>query len=512
MDETRAVVATSGAAGVAGVAGSFAAAGRTPAFVVAPLASALVNMAPGAVTTAVVQNLGEFGHTLALVVALALSVGVLGAVATVAIHVGSRSEVPYTAVFAAGLGGWLFALAVTRAPENSLWTAVPVAGAVAVAERGWAVGRRRPISRTRRQTLAAVGALVGFLGLAGYRGRNITGAEPGPISDVTDEETQEEAEQLLDLAAKQALDVPEIAPLVTEIGEFYEVDINGVNPNLSDGRWELSVTGAVGESFSLDYAALTEMSDAVEHRFATLRCVGDGLNGKKMDTALWTGVPVVSLLERAGVPESPACCVMLRAEDGYYEEFPLAALEDGFLAFGMNGRRLPRAHGYPVRALVPGHWGEINVKWLTEIEVLETEQEGYWEKRGWHGTGPVETVAKLHAVEKRDDGRIVLGGHAYAGTRGIQRVEVSTDGGDTWQEATLSESLPGTTVEQSSTSDQTQSGTDVWRQWTYEWQAEQGEHGVVVRATDGTGTLQPESFSQPYPSGPTGWVSRTIEQ
>ncbi|WP_158058493.1 molybdopterin-dependent oxidoreductase [Halorussus halophilus] len=496
MDVTRAEVATSAAAGVAGVAGSFAAAGRTPAFVAAPLASALVNAAPGEVTTAVVQNLGEFGHTLALTVALVLSVGVFAAIALGATRVGSRSEVPYTAVLAAGLGGWLFALAVARAPETALWSAVPVGGVVAVAERGFAVGRRRPVSRTRRQTLAAVGALAGFLGVAGYRGRNITGAEPGPISDVTDAETQSEAEQLLGLAAERSLDVPELAPLVTEIGGFYEVDINGVNPNLSDGRWELSVTGAVEESFSLDYAELTEMVESIEHRFVTLRCVGEGLNGKKMDTALWTGVPVSRLLERAGVPESSTCCVMLRAADGYYEEFPLAALEDGFLAFGMNGRRLPRAHGYPVRALVPGHWGEINVKWLTEIEVLKEEQEGYWEKRGWHGTGPVETVAKLHTVEKLDDGKIRLGGHAYAGTRGIQRVEISTDGQATWQDATLSEPLPG---------------EDVWRQWTYEWQAEPGEHEVVVRATDGTGTLQPESFSQPYPSGPTGWVSRTVD-
>ena len=186
---------------------------------------------------------------------------------------------------------------------------------------------------------------------------------------------------------------------------------------------------------------------------------------------------------------------MLRAADGFYEEFPLSALEDGFLAFGMNGETLPRSHGYPARALIPGHWGEINVKWLTEIEVLTREVDGYWEERGWQGTGPVNTVAKLHHQTRLPGGRIQVGGHAYAGTRGIRAVEVSTDGGDTWVEATLAEALPG---------------EDVWRQWVYEYDRPGREHEVVVRAVEADGTVQPETASNAFPSGPSGWVSRTI--
>jgi hypothetical protein len=144
---------------------------------------------------------------------------------------------------------------------------------------------------------------------------------------------------------------------------------------------------------------------------------------------------------------------------------------------------------------VPGHWGEINVKWLTEIEVLDEPATGYWEKRGWHGTGPVETVAKLHAVERLGDGRIRVGGHAYAGTRGIQRVEVSVDGGETWADATLSEPLPD---------------PDTWRMWEHTYEAD-GAHEVVVRAYDGTGTRQSSERTGSFPSGPTGWVSRRIE-
>ncbi len=232
---------------------------------------------------------------------------------------------------------------------------------------------------------------------------------------------------------------------------------------------------------------------AEEHRFKTLRCVGESLNGKKMDNALWTGVPISALLEKTTV--SDECCVMFRAADDYYEEFPLAALEDGFLAYEMNGQPLPRSHGYPVRALIPGHWGEINVKWITEIQVLEQKAEGFWEKKGWHGTGPVNTVAKLHAVNHLDGGEIQVGGHAYAGTRGIQRVEVSTDGGASWTDATLSEPLPG---------------TDVWRQWEHTYETS-GPHEVVVRATDGNGNLQPKTQENAYPNGSSGWVSKRIE-
>ncbi len=132
---------------------------------------------------------------------------------------------------------------------------------------------------------------------------------------------------------------------------------------------------------------------------------------------------------------------------------------------------------------------------MTEIEILDKKADGYWEKRGWHGTGPVNTVAKLHAINKLDGGRIQLGGHAYAGTRGIDRVEVSVDDGDTWTDATLSEPLPG---------------DDVWRQWVYEYDAPAETHTAVVRATDGEGVLQPDEQSNSFPSGPTGWVSKRI--
>jgi hypothetical protein len=175
----------------------------------------------------------------------------------------------------------------------------------------------------------------------------------------------------------------------------------------------------------------------------------------------------------------------------------------------MNGRPLPRGHGYPVRALIPGHWGEINVKWLTEIEVLEAEADGYWEKRGWHGTGPVNTVAKLHSVSAPSDGQVRVGGHAYAGTRGIERVEVSTDGGDSWATAALSDPLPGA-VDAATGESLRDEAEDAWRMWEYTYEATDS-HEVVVRAVDGTGSLQEETKRSAFPRGPTGWVSRRVD-
>jgi DMSO/TMAO reductase YedYZ molybdopterin-dependent catalytic subunit len=102
------------------------------------------------------------------------------------------------------------------------------------------------------------------------------------------------------------------------------------------------VTGAVDEP--LRYAYADVVGPEPENRFVSLRCVGESLNGRKLDNALWTGRPIMDFVEPAGVDEG--CCVMLRAADGFYEEFPRSALADGFLAYGMNGEVRPRAHGY----------------------------------------------------------------------------------------------------------------------------------------------------------------------
>ena len=485
------------AAGAAAVAGSYAGAGFTPEFVVAPISDLVVALTPGVVVTWAIQTLGSFGQQLSLLLALALTVGLFALATLAAVLLADRFSVPAAPVTA--LAGLAVALALTGAFLSSVAAGVAAAVVVAISRVG--TGRADAAdgsSAARRRVLQAfasafavggVGAVLGdrrtVSAVTGDRVASVPEGEPAGIETDADADAQ----GLLDDAAAKSLDVSGLEGLVSD--QFYQVDINSVNPVVDAEEWSLRLTGAVAEERTFDYDDLTSLD--AERRFVTLRCVGEGLNGKKMDTALWTGVPVTDLLDWDELPEQ--CCVMVRAVDDYFEEFPLAALEDAFLAYGMNGESLPRGHGHPVRLLVPGHWGEINVKWVSEIEVLEQKANGYWEKRGWHGTGPVETVAKLHAVNHLDGNRVQIGGHAYAGTRGIRKVEVSTDGGDSWREATLSDPLPG---------------TDVWRQWEHTYEAD-GAHEAVVRATDGTGTLQPREQSKPFPSGPTGWVSKRIE-
>lgn len=492
-------VATALLTGGAAVASSFAAVGSTPEYVVAPIAATVVALTPDAIITASILVLGSLGAKLGFVLAHAIAVGLFGGVAVGAAWVGARYDSGPTSEVIAVLGGAGAAGVLGVLVVGSWPSALAAATGLAIAHWGVRHLIVEPSSlpgQQRRRFIGGLAALAGFAGIAFWRGRQRGASQQLGDDTVFGTETEpgvidrEPIQAMLQEAREASFDMDGLDPLVSDIGDFYEIDINSINPTVDAETWSLQVSGAVDQPMEVTYDDL--LAGDVEHRFVTLRCVGESLNGRQMDTALWTGVPIRSILEMVG-PRGDH--VMLRAADQYFEEFPLAALEEGFLAFGMNGELLPRKHGHPVRALVPGHWGEINVKWLNRVEVLAEQQDGYWEQRGWHGTGPVNTVAKLWTVNRLPDGRIELGGHAYAGTRGIDAVEVSTDGGERWTDAELGPALPG---------------TDVWRQWRQVIGPLETEVEVVVRATDGTGDLQPEAESQPYPSGATGWVSKVI--
>jgi DMSO/TMAO reductase YedYZ molybdopterin-dependent catalytic subunit len=519
-------------AGAAGVLGSYAAAGFTPSFVIAPIDSYLAAVSPGFLITFAITVLGDLGQRVALLTAIGLAVAAFAALSLAGTVAGrelaARTAAPAAALVVgpplAAVGVALLTFLLVPAGTPALAAGAATAAVLAVGEAGrLSSGMGAPPSAEGRRTVLTglAGALgVGVLGylVGGRSGADpsppetaasqpagtsaetggSTGAETGPPPDDASEPmaTQEpdEVERLLRGAADLSLDVEGIEPLVSQ--KFYSVDINSVDPKLSAQDWSLRVTGAVEREVDFTYEDIVSRESREE--FVTLRCVGDSLNGQKMDNALWTVIDIEPLIEEAGITaDSEQCCVMLRAADGFFEEFPLSALREGMLAYRMNGAPLPRKHGAPVRALIPGHWGEINVKWLTEIEILTEEMDGYWEQKGWHGTGPVTPVAKLHATNRLDDGRIEVGGHAYAGTRGVSRVEVSTDGGSSWSEATLSEPLPGDPV-------------DAWRQWVHRYDSPGERHEVVVRMFDAEGTVQPRERANPYPRGASGWVRETV--
>ncbi len=479
----RLVVAA--AAGGAGVAGSYAAVGATGAFLGAPAESLVVAASPGVVALTAIAVLGDYASLVAFGSALALAAGLCAAaVASALALAGRRDSGPAVTAALAGVAVWAAAAVAAGSLRSATGAGVAAGVVVAATEVTPAATDTAP---SRRRLLRAAGSVAGVVGLSALLGPRER--EPSRPADQT---VAAAVEDRLATAAEREVDAEGVDPLVTDIGEFYEVDINSINPTVETAEWELEITGSVLETQTLTFDDLADLP--VEHRFMTIRCVGDEVDGRKMSTALWTGVPVDALLDRAGPVGNN---VTLHAADGYYNEFPLEALRGGLLAYRMNGAALPRKHGAPVRALVPGHWGEINVKWITEIEVLDGEEEGYWEKRGWFGTGTVNTVAKLWTERRLDDGRVRVGGLAYAGTRGVDRVEVSTDGGETWTDARLSDPLPD---------------EDVWRQWVHEFEPTRDRHEVVARAVEADGTVQPAAESTPQPRGASGWASTVVER
>jgi DMSO/TMAO reductase YedYZ molybdopterin-dependent catalytic subunit len=500
------------AAGVAAVTGSYLVTGWSPAFIVRPVDQLIVNTTPGAIVTFMIETVGDAGHLIHIAMAFAVVIGLFGTVAFAGLRLSARTGRSLVGAAAAGAGSWLLTVVLVGDPTQGLAAALPAAAVVAV---GGVVPSPAPdprpdrsesdatplsepmeaVDAVRRRTLGAIVGTVAFVTTAVVGRRWLAAddnADPLPDAPRSAGATArvEEVE-----STSLAVESEDLLGMVSPIGEFYNVDIAEFDPEVAASEWSLTFTGEIGTERTVTFDELIDRP--VEHHAVTLRCVGERLNGRKLDNAVWTGTPIRPLLEAVD-PQGDCNCAMLHGEDGYYVQFPVDVLADGFLAWGMNGKELPTSHGHPVRVLIPGHWGETNVKWLTEIELLNVEADGYWEERGWEGTGEVNTVAKLwdEGITTLDDGRIELAGHAYAGTRGIERVEVSTDDGDSWTDAVLSDPLPD---------------ADVWRQWRHVFDPDD-THEVIVRAVDGEGTLQTRTPADPSPTGAAGWVRRTVRE
>lgn len=480
-------------AALGAIGGSLVAIGNSPGFVVPSAAALLRDALPDLFVAVGIGTLRDLAQPLLSLGAFLLLLAVFAAAALAAEYavegIARRALVTFVLVAA------VVAL-VTGNLGSTLGAALGAAVVVAAANATFealdpATGTDPPPGR--RRLLQAGAATLGALVLGAARTREP--AEPAAPPDPA-------AASLLAAANDRSFSLPGAEPMISEA--FYTVDIATVDPRIDPADWQLAVTGEVETERSFTLSELQDFGG--ERRFTTLRCVSDLLNGEKMDTALWDGVPVADVLDAVGAPET--CCVTLHGADDYFVSFPREALDPGLLAWGMNGRPLPRGHGAPLRTLVPGHWGETNAKWLTEIEIRDEPEDGYWEQRGWEGTGEVHTIAKLHSTTI-ENGTVRVGGHAYAGTRGIDAVEVSTDGGASWTEASLSETLPGPTPLDEDEPEPTGEADDAWRMWEHEYEAD-GEHEVVVRAIDGDGEVQPKRERDGYPSGATGWVRKTV--
>ncbi len=296
-------------------------------------------------------------------------------------------------------------------------------------------------------------------------------------------------------------------------------------PAIDRNGWWLQVEGEVEKPFAINYEQLITLKSVTAP--VTLECAGnnrDFLEPKvkgvqwhlgAVGTAEWTGVPLSILLDRA-IPKPNACEVILEGIDRgmlddpksppgelkFARSIPLEkARRDVLLAYKMNGGDLPPEHGFPVRAIVPGWYAMASVKWLQRIIVndrpftgyYQTIDYAYWQRTDYGHWQRGEQVAELTPITEMQlkaeiarpaEGEIVpantsvcVRGAAWACDAEITKVELSTDGGATWNEAKLlGESI-----------------LNAWRLWQFDWQtpSQEGKQTLIARATDSLGRTQP---------------------
>jgi DMSO/TMAO reductase YedYZ molybdopterin-dependent catalytic subunit len=325
-------------------------------------------------------------------------------------------------------------------------------------------------------------------------------------SDITPEELQ--------LAARNhALPLEALRYDLTPVGLHYLL-IHWDIPAVDERSWRLELGGEVRRPLTLTLEDLRR--DRRRRLRVTLECAGNGRAllsprapsqpwlTEAVGTAEWTGTPLAPLLEEAE-PLAGAQEVVFtgldrgvqgEVEHQYERSLPLgeALRDEVLLVYAVNGQELPPQHGFPVRLVVPGWYGMTHVKWLRSITVVDQAFQGWQQAVGYHLRGSEEEVGEpvtrmlprslmippgipdfLSRRRFVPAGEYVLEGRAWSGHGTVVKVEVSSDGGSSWEEAQLGEPL----------------SEFAWCGWSYRWQAEPGEHDLCCRATDAVGNVQP---------------------
>ena len=293
-------------------------------------------------------------------------------------------------------------------------------------------------------------------------------------------------------AARAFTLVKGMPPEVTPNDQFYQISKNFFDPNVDVDKWTLEVKGLVTKPLKLTLNEVKKAGPPVE-RYQTFECISNEVGGDLIGNAKWKAVRARDILSLAEVKPG-AKTIVWHAADGYTESIPLETAMDPvtLLAYEMNGAPIPQKHGAPVRVLLTNRYGMKQPKWLIAIEVSDREYrstKGYWEQQGW-GQDAYVKVNSAFRVETKEGAALTLGGWAFAGDRVISKVEFSPDGGKTWLPAAVKEPL----------------GENTWQFWSATWTPPKpGDYMVKVRATDGSGVLQPEEPKPTLPDGGQGY-------
>jgi len=298
-----------------------------------------------------------------------------------------------------------------------------------------------------------------------------------------------------------------LSPPITRTEDHYVVTKNAVaDPVVDPSSWRLIVDGEVNRPVQLDYRSLRALPAVEVTR--TLECVSNftamceltSFGCDLISTARWKGARLSEVIALAGGLKPGAASLAVLSLDEFSSGLPIEVVDDPetLVLYEMNGQVLPREHGYPARLLVSGRYGMKNPKWLAAIRPMRDEYLGWYEQRNWNKEGIVKTMVRIDLPANGDrlpSGAQRAAGIAYAGARGIQKVELSADGGANWRVARLLEAAPG---------------KDAWVRWESGFDlAPGGAATLVVRATDGSGEVQTEEFRLPQPDGGSG--RHTIE-
>ena len=353
----------------------------------------------------------------------------------------------------------------------------------------------------RRKFLIQMGVATATITVAGAGlGRNLAVSERERLEN--------------ELAAIQSRQMPDMPPMIelpneadplkpalgtrpeyTAVRDHYQIFIRS-QPTVIDGdTWELPITGLVDNPVNL---TLSDIRNNYEPRneFVTLSCISNRVGGDLISTTYWTGASLQDILAEVR-PKSDARYMIIKSGDGFYETVDLDLINSDeriMLAYAWDGRPIPFDHGFPLRIWLPDRYGMKQPKWITEIEIVDEYVAGYWVERGWdkdaivRATSVIDTVAVDSIVEK--DGRkyVPIGGIAYAGVRGISKVEIQVYNRDEWYEAELRQPLSDAS----------------WVIWRVDWPFEEGNHDFEVRCVEADGARQVEEFNPPRPSGATG--------
>ncbi len=285
--------------------------------------------------------------------------------------------------------------------------------------------------------------------------------------------------------------------------KFYTVNFMDASYNftrdLDVEQWKMVVKGAVENPLVMKWRDLLNRESF--DQAVTLMCIDTLPGGNSLGTAMWRGISLKKLLQEVGADADTARDVIFRAADGYHDSIPFTrAMEDDvMLAYLMNGEKLPKDHGFPVRLVVPGLYGIKNVKWITEIEVYNGDYKGYWQQKGWTDEGHIHIFSRIDSpghyqfvqgLQQR------LRGIAFGGRETIQEVQLSFDQEKTWVPAQIEAPLSPFT----------------WVIWNYDWDVPQpGKHMVAVRAIDAKGKIQTSEITRPQPAGATGLHSIVVD-